>query len=171
MMNRIVRAGGIAAASLLATVALVPAAQADTRTFRDPAPHLTTVKVTHGTTNVTVKADVGPYRLGSYFTFWLDTTASNAGPEYKMEVWPNSDGISVLRVGNFSDAGRRVRCSGFRASADAFSSEYVSIKVPRSCIGNPGKVRVSVKARYDVPGPNITDWGPRKNAFFGWVEQ
>lgn len=170
MWNVIVRGAAVIGAALLATTTGLAPAQADTRTFRDQGAHLTTVEVIHGA-QVEVKASVGPYRIGSYFTFWLDTRASNAGPEYKMEVYPNSDGLAVLRVGNFSDKGRAVRCPGFRATADVFGPEVVTITVPRSCIGNPSRVRVAVRAYYDVPGPNVIDWGPGLRQFFGWVHR
>lgn len=169
MRTAILRAAAILAASLMTSVAVLTPAQADTRTFRDKGGRLTTVKVTHGGTNVTVAANVGPMEIGSYFTFWLDTNARNAGPEYKTEVYPNSDGLAVLRVGSFSDKGTAIRCDGFRASADVFGPEVVTIKVPRSCIGNPGRVRVAVRAYYEVPGPNVIDWGPARRQFFGWV--
>lgn len=169
MLTRTVRGAVIALISLLATFVAVQPAHAETRAFRDKGSHLTTVTVSHGPSNVIVRADVGPMRIGSYFTFWLDTVRSNAGPEYKMEIYPNSDGLAVLRVGNFRDQGKAVRCDGFRASADVFGPEIVTIKVPRSCIANPGSVRVSIRAYYDVKGPNFIDWGPGVKEFFGWV--
>ncbi len=171
MLTRITRGATLLALSLLASFAALQPAHADTRTFVDKGAHLTTVKVSHGASNVTVKANVGPMTFGSYFTFWLDTNAKNSGPEYKMVIYPNSDGMSVLRVGNFTDAGRSIRCDGFRASADIFGPQVVSITVPRSCIGYPRKVRVSVRAYYDVPGLNVIDWAPGKRQFFCWVHR
>jgi hypothetical protein len=171
MRTRITRGAAIIAAALLSTAALVPAAQADVQTFVDTGGHLTTVRVRHGADNVRVKAHVGPMRIGSYFTFWLDTDAENPGPEYKTKVYPNSDGVFVKRIEAFGDAGTNVDCDGFRASADVFGPEDVTILVPRSCIGTPTKIRVSIRAYYDVPGPNVVDWGPGRKKFFGWVER
>jgi len=171
MLTRITRSATVVALSLVATFATLQPAHADTATFRDKGAHLTTVTVTHGATNVTVKANVQRMTFGSYFTFWLDTNANNSGPEYKMVIHPNSDGMSVLRVGNFTDSGWSVRCNGFRASADVFGPQFVSIIVPRSCIGYPRKVRVSVRGYYDVPGPNVIDWAPGKRQFFCWVNR
>jgi hypothetical protein len=169
MSKPVTRAAAVAAACLTATVALAPAAAADTRTFRDKGGHLTTVVVAHSASKVTVTADVGPMDLGDHVTFWLDTDGHNAGPEYKAEVWPNSDGIALLRVGSFSSAGTAVDCDGFRATADVWGPEEVSIRVPRSCIGKPAKVRVAVRAHYEVKGPDVIDWGPATKKFFGWV--
>ena len=169
MPKHTVRAAAVAAACLTASVALAPAASADTRTFKDKGGHLTTVVVAHTSSKVTVTADVGPMDIGDYSTFWLDTDAQNSGPEYKAEVWPNSDGIHLLRVGSFSSAGTAVDCDGFRARADVYGPEEVSITVPRSCIGKPPEVRVAVRSFYDVPGPDVIDWGPATKKFFGWV--
>ncbi len=169
MRTPILRSAAIIAAALLSTAALIPPAQADVRTFVDTGGHLTTVRVRHGVENVRVKADVGPMELGSYFTFWLDTDADNPGPEYKTKVFPGSDGISLRRVEEFGDAGTTVDCNGFKASGDVFGPPDVTIVVPRSCIGTPSEVRVSIRAYYDVKGPNVIDWGPGTKKFFGWV--
>ncbi len=169
MLKRTARAAAVAAACLTATAALAPAAAADTRTFTDKGGHLTTVQVAHTKSKVRVVADVGPMDIGDYFTFWLDTDAGNKGPEYKAEVWPNSDGIALVRVGSFSSKGTRVRCDGFRATADVWGPEEVTITVPRSCIGKPARVRVAVRAYYEVKGPDVIDWGPATKKFFGWV--
>ncbi|GAA1433827.1 hypothetical protein GCM10009616_26700 [Microlunatus lacustris] len=169
MPKHTVRAAAVAAACLTATVALAPDAAAGTRTFKDGGAHLTTVVVAHTTSKLTVTADVGSMDIGDYFTFWLDTDADNRGPEYKAEVWPNSDGIALLRVGSFSSRGTPVDCDGFRARADVYGPQEVAITVPRSCIAKPSKVRVAVRAFYDVPGPDVIDWGPGTKKFFGWV--
>lgn len=168
-MKRLIRGAAVAAASALASVGLIPQASADTSTFHDPAPRITTVKVYHSSSIVKVKVNVGAYELGSNFKFWLDTDPSNPGPEYRTTVYPNSDGITLRKVEDFGQSGTEVPCDGFKASADAFGSSYVSIWVPRSCLGDPGKVRVSTRASYEVPGPNTVDWAPGKNAFYGWV--
>lgn len=169
MRQHTVRAAALAAACLTTTVALAPAAQADTRTFTDKGAHLTTVVVAHTASRIKVRADVGPFDIGDHATFWLDTDGGNRGPEYKAEVWPNSDGIQLLRVGRFASAGTAVDCDGFRATSDAFGPEEVTITVPRSCVGTPAKVRVAVRAFYEEEGPDVIDWGPATKKFFGWV--
>ena len=45
----------------------------------------------------------------------------------------------------------------------------VTIRVPRECLGTPDRVRVSVRANYSIPGPNVVDWGPGRKKFFDWV--
>ena len=171
MRTHVIRSAAIASAALLSTAALMQPAAADVEAFQDAGGHLTTVRVRHGVENVRVKAHVGAMEIGSYFTFWLDTDAGNPGPEYKAKVYPNSDGIHVKQVEEFGDPGTSVPCDGFRASADVFGPEDVTIVVPRSCIGMPSRVRVSIRAYYDVPGPNVLDWGPGMKKFFGWVDR
>jgi hypothetical protein len=169
MRTQVTRGAAIVAAALLSATALTQPAQADVRTFTDKGGHLTTVRVRHGAENVRVKAQVGETRPGSFITFWLDTDADNPGPEYKTKVFPGSDGISLRRVEEFGDAGTTVDCNGFKASGDVFGPPDVTIVVPRSCIGTPSEVRVSIRAYYDVKGPNVIDWGPGTKKFFGWV--
>jgi hypothetical protein len=169
MSIHLARIAAIGALALVASAATLTPAHADVVAFRDKGGHLTTVKVSHSNYRVAVKAYVGNMDIGDYFTFWLDTDGDNPGPEFKTEVYPNSDGLSVLRVESFGDDGQRVRCDGFRAAADVSGPRTVKISVPRSCIGDPDRVRVSVRASYDVAGPNVVDWAPTTRAFFGWV--
>ncbi len=154
--------------TVLSAFALAQPAAADTRTFTDRGGHVTTVTVRHSHSRVTVDAKVGTVTVGSSYTFWLDTDRTDAGPEYKTTIYPNSDGIELRRVERFSGNGTAVRCD-LRATADAYGSDHVVIRVPRSCLGYPAKVRASLRASYDVRGPNVIDWAPRKKAFFGWV--
>lgn len=169
MFTRLARVAATGALALLASAVVLTPAHADVVAFRDKGAHLTTVKVSHSNHRVAVKANVGPMAIGDYFIFWLDTDSDDPGPEFKTEVYPNSDGLAVLRVQNFRDDGRPVRCHGFRASADVSGPRTVKISVPRRCIGDPDRVRVSVRAYYDVAGPNVVDWAPTTRAFFGWV--
>ena len=163
-----VAAGGVAVAASLATVvATAQPAAADSTTFSDGGGHLTTVRVDHGN-DIRVKARVGDYNIGSHFSFWLDTDSDDPGPEYKIKVYPNSEVLPIRAVENFADTGSDIDCD-YRASADAHGSDYVSIKVPRSCLGTPDRIRVSVRANYSIPGPNVVDWGPARKKFFDWV--
>lgn len=169
------RGVAVAGLSLLASLAMVPAAHADTRTFADRAgdtgarADITTVRVSNGAHRVKVAIRPGRVAGGDSFRFWLDTRPKNAGPEYKVEVVANSDNFGLLRVGAFGQQGTPVSCAGLRATADQYAPDWVSISVPRSCLGNPGKVRVAVRGHYRYPGPDVVDWAPAKQKFFGWV--
>lgn len=172
------RAATIVGASLATSLAVAMPAYADTTTFADRTGEhgnradITSVKVANGSGGghrVAVLASVRSLEVRDYFTFWLDTRSSNAGPEYKVVVYPNSDGIGLQRVGSFGDGGTTVTCDGLRARADAFGPNEVAISVPRSCLGNPGKVRVAVHGRFVRGGTTYRDWAPKYRIFFGWV--
>jgi hypothetical protein len=164
--------GGGAAVALSLTTALATAqpAAADSTTFNDGGGHLTTVTVdnTYGPEDIRVKAKVGDYNSGSHFSFWIDTDSENAGPEYRIKVYPNSEVLPIQSVESFAGTGTNIDCD-YRASADAGGSKYVTIKIPRDCLGSPDRIRVSVRANYSVPGPNVVDWGPGRKQFFSWV--
>ncbi len=166
-VKRIVGGGAAVAVSLATALVTAQPAAADSTTFNDGGGYLTTVKVSHGD-DIRVKARVGAYNIGSHFSFWLDTDSDDPGPEYKIKVYPNSEVLPIRAVETFSSTGSAIDCN-YRARADAFGSKYVTIVVPRSCVGTPDRVRVSVRANYSIPGPNVVDWGPGRKKFFGWV--
>ena len=51
-----------------------------------------------------------------------------------------------MKVANFDSPGIKIKCDGLRVQADAGNDDapYAKIIVPRSCMGTPSKVRVSV---------------------------
>jgi hypothetical protein len=169
------RAAAVVGVTVLASLAALPPAQADTRRFHDRAgdtslpADITTVRVSNGADLVKVAIRPGRVDFGDSFTFWLDTRAKDPGPEYQVGVLPNSDAFGLVRVGAFGEQGTPVLCEGLRATADVFTPAWVSISVPRSCLHGFGKVRVAVKARYDNGGTSVVDWAPAKRKFFGWV--
>lgn len=164
-LTRIAVGGATVGLAVLTVAVTAQPAAAVVRTFDDGGGYLTTVRVRHGAENLRVKADVGAYEVGSRFVFWLDTDSDDPGPEYKISVFPNSEVAPLKAVETFADSGSDVSCD-YRASADAFGAHVVTIVVPRSCLGTPDAVGVSIKARYAVPGPNVTDYGPARQEFF-----
>jgi len=163
--------------AVIASLTALPSAQADTRRFHDPAgdtglpADLTAVRVSNGAETVEVVARPGRVGFQDRFTYWFDTSRKNPGPEYKVVVVPNSGDFGLLRVDAFGEQGSPVVCDGLRAMADHFTPGRVSTSVPRSCLDNPGKVRVSVKARYSDGDTSVVDWAPGKRRFFGWVDR
>jgi hypothetical protein len=174
MSRHLLRAAATGAVALLAGLLTTPAAQADIQTFPDVGGHITAVRVSHGPATVGITAYDAEMTLGTYYHFWIDTNSTNPGPEYKAEVYPNSDGIFLKRVGNFASSGIIIRCEGLRAIADVFGEDYAKVVVPRSCIGAPSRVRVSVVGYYDENDDNridITDWAPGEERFYPWVNR
>lgn len=179
MIKQALRGAGVAAASALAVAAVAVPAHADTRYFADRvgdtgwAGDISKVKVANssaGNTRIGVRAQVGEYDPGDLFTFWFDTNRNNPGPEYKVAAYANSDGPQLQRLEAFGERGRAVPCRGLRATADAFGPEEVSVAVPRSCMGSPRAVGVSLRARYhDDHGQEIVDWAPSERRFYAAV--
>lgn len=173
--RRVRRGAAVVAVALLASLSALPSAEADTRRFRDAAgdtglpADLTTVRVSNGPDTVKITARPGRVEFEDLFVYWLDTRPKNPGPEYKVVVVPNSDAFGLLRVGAFGERGTPVTCDGLRATADHFTPDRVSTSVPRSCLRNPGKVRVAVKARYTDGDASVVDWAPARRSFYGWV--
>jgi hypothetical protein len=76
-----------------------------------------------------------------------------------------------MRIEKFGQQGRAVPCDGLRGRGDVYGPKTVSVTVPRSCVGDPDKVRVSVRGYFDVKGPNVVDWAPGFKKLGGWVRR
>lgn len=170
-MSLSVRVAAIALGAAVSILGAGTAAHADTKSFSDPKPNITKVTVKHSSKSIKVTTKTGKFRVGSYFTVYLDTDPKNPGPEYRNDIYPNSEVSPLKRVEKFGNKGKTVACDGLTAKADAFGPKKVTLKVPRSCVGKPSKVRVSVRGYYDVKGPNVVDWAPGKKKFTGWVHR
>jgi hypothetical protein len=174
MSRHLLRAAAAGVVALFAGLLAAPSAQADIQTFPDVGEHITSVRVSHGPMTLGISANDRDMTLGTYYHFWIDTNSTNPGPEYKAEVYPNSDGIYLKRVGNFASTGIIIRCSGLRAIADVFGDEYAKVIIPRSCIGGPGRVRVAVVGYYDENNDqhiDVVDWAPGEERFYAWVNR
>jgi hypothetical protein len=171
-MPRILRrAAAVVAAALVPAAILVPTAHADIAEFPDPGAHITKLRVVHGPATVGVTAFDADMEFTTYYRFWLDTNASDPGPEYRVDVNPNSEVIPLLKVANFASPGiKQPSCTGLRVQADASGDdEFAKVIVPRSCMGTPSRVRVSVVGYYE--DPDITDWAPGTERFTAWVNR
>lgn len=165
------RAAAVAAAALLPAAFLVPAAHADITYFTDVGGHITKLRVRHGPT-VDVTAYDTEMEFSTRYEFWLDTNPKDPGPEYRVDALPNTEVIPLQKVANFDSGGIDLKCSGLRVLADASDGDdtpYAKIIVPRSCLGTPSKVRVSVVGFYETP--KVTDWAPGERLFYGWVNR
>ena len=181
MLKHTLRGITAAAGATVLAVAMAAPASAATRYFADEpgdtggAGDITVVKVANsseGNTRIGVRAQVGEFSPGDSFTVWFDTRRSDRGPEYKVDLVANSDAFGLARVETFRSRGTAVRCSGLRVTADALTAREIAISVPRSCMGSPRKVRVSLKAQYlDADGAATVDWAPAQRTFFGSVSR
>jgi hypothetical protein len=166
-----VRIAAVALGTALSAAGATSAAHADTRSWKDPKPNITKVTVKHSKKNVKVTTTTGVIRPGTYLTVYLDTDPSDPGPEYRNDLVPASELSPLMRIDGFGQHGTAVPCDGLRGRGDVFGPKTVSVTVPRSCLGNPSKVRVSVRGYFDVKGPNVVDWAPGFKKFTGWVRR
>jgi hypothetical protein len=173
MHRFLARTGALVAVTAASLALSTLPSEAATRTFYDgdssSEMDLTRVKVTNGTTYLTVTADVGSMTVEDRFYLWVDTDSDNAGPEYRGTAIPNSEWQLLRKVGSFSDGGKSIAGCDVMGQADVFSEPTVVWKIKRSCMKNPGKVRVTVRARYQAAGDIKSDWGPGYRKFFPWV--
>ena len=170
MSRSLLRAAAAGAAALLAGLVTAPSAQADIQTFSDVGGHITAVRVSHGPRTVGITAYDTEMAIGTYYRFWIDTNPDDPGPEYKSDVYADSDGLYLMKVANFASSGIKFRCAGLDAIADTDGPEYAKITIPRSCIGTPSRVRVAVVGFYDE-NPDVVDWAPGEERFYPWVNR
>jgi hypothetical protein len=170
MSRHLLRAAAAGVVALLAGLWTAPSASADIRIFPDVGAHITGVRVSHGPRSVAVTAYDAEFTFTTHYHFWLDTNPADPGPEYKVPVYPDSDGLYLAKVANFASSGIRVPCAGLDAVADTDGPEYAKIWVPRSCIGTPSRIRVAVVGYYDE-NPDVVDWAPGVERLYPWVSR
>jgi hypothetical protein len=165
-----------ACAAALTLTGLAGPASADKSHFADRRGDnvrldITGVAVLHSKTKVVVGAGVRGLEGGDMLSVWYDTVPRNPGPEYKLEVIANSDFGGVRRVAGWRAGGgqRWVRCRGMRATADGFGPDRVRTSVPRTCLRNPRRVRVTVRMQPGSADGRGQDWAPSRRQMFGWV--
>jgi hypothetical protein len=172
MPRNLGRAIAVAASSLFAGVVLAPSAQADIVIFPDVGGHITSVRVSHGPATIGVTARDAEMEFDTRYEFWLDVNPSDPGAEYRVDVIPNAEVLPLMKVANFDSPGIKTKCDGLRVLADASDGDetpYAKIIVPRSCVGTPSQVRVSVVGFYQ--DPDIVDWAPGERRFYPWVNR
>lgn len=161
-------------AGLVATMLAMPGpANAGSGSFDDPVGDSTSVDITRvrlvhrNAVKVTVRSAV-PLGVGQTHAFWIDT-GRGPRPTYAVKFRPNSDfGSQLGVVESFGQRPSRfVRCPGLRAGADIFEDAPVTVRIPRSCLGDPRRVRVAVRFADETTGS--VDWAPERRAFGPWV--
>lgn len=166
-----IRTAAVLLGATLSVAGATTAAHADTKSWKDPKPNITKVKVKHSSKTIKVTTTTGRIRPGTYLTVYFDTDPSNPGPEYRNDLIPASELSPLMRIDKFGQQGTAVPCDGLRGRGDVFGPKTVSVSVPRSCVADPTKVRVSVRGYFDVKGPNVVDWAPGFHEFTGWVRR
>lgn len=175
----------VCAVAFAAVVGLVGPAAAETRVFFDATGEtggrfadITRVSVDNATVGdrVIVRANVGRLRIGDASHLWVSTSRRNPGPEYRMTVIPDSDGLWLDRMGDdfWGPVERRIACPGLRARSSASGGtaddpDHVRFSIPRSCIGSPARIQVALRHKYNAEVVR-NDWAPGYKRFFGVVQ-
>ena len=159
---------------LLLAAAAAPAT-ADTQVFDDPVGDATfvdisRVRVIHRDSVIVRVRSAVPLTTGQLYAFWIDA-GHGRRPDYYVDFRANAGFDDALRrVRYFGD--RRslfVQCPGMRARADIFAAKPVSIRIPRRCLKNPGRVRVAVQFKDESMG--TVDWAVDHRTFGPWVKR
>ncbi|MBD3926202.1 hypothetical protein IEZ26_16375 [Nocardioides cavernae] len=166
-------ARALAAVTVGAVLALPGTAHAGHGSFDDPvgdstAVDITRVRVVHANAvKVRVRSAV-PLDAGQVYSFWIDT-GRGPRPTFHVSFRANSDfGSGIAVVESFGQRPiRTVQCPGMRAHADMFDDQPVSVRIPRTCLGDPKRVRVAVKFEDEITGS--ADWAPERRTFGPWV--
>lgn len=108
---------------------------------------------------------------GDGLVVWIDTDPKDDAPEYYAGGIANSDLLGIRAVDTWSAEGTWVDCPRFRMRADQFSpGNRAVLSIPRGCLGDPGRVRVSVLTlRANPDGTATRDVAPDQNRFYAWV--
>ena len=156
-------------------LAMAPApATADTQVFDDAVGDSTfvdisRVRVVHRDSVVVRVQSAVPLAAGQLYAFWIDA-GHGPQPDYYVAFRANTDFDEVLRlVRSFSDRRSLIPCRGIRLRADIFTDEPVSIRIPRRCLQNPGRVRVAVQFKDENAG--TVDWAADRRTFGPWVRR
>lgn len=163
----------------IAASALVAPAHADTRTVTDPnesgtAADTRRVKVSHYYNasgvrgRVVVRARVGKVTFGDRFELWLDTPAGPARPGYFAQIRPETEYGPILEVAGWKTRGK-ASCSRWEARSVSGDDETVTFSIPRACLGNPRRIRVSLRSVYQLNQGVVRDWVPKYRKLTPWV--
>lgn len=167
------------AGALAVVVALPGVASADAATFRDAhrdvlaSNDVHRVRVVNGAdggTRVRVAVTLRNLRFGDRVQVWLDTDASDRGPEFRVWGTADSDDLGVRAVERWHGTGREVACPRLRVRmSNDDPQERARFLVPRPCLDGPGAVRVSVHSRRVTENGAQNDWAPALRRWYAWV--
>lgn len=168
------RLGCVSAALAVATSLTSAPASADVRDFADPpraapgAIDIRNVRVDNATarpSSIIVRVRLRDIDFGDGMTVYVDTRPRNAGPEYKIEAFADSEFV-LRRVDTWAARGRNVRCDDDRVSMTQ-SSRRARFVFPRTCVANPGRVRIAVHAFRE----GSSDWAKARRTWLGFVRR
>ncbi len=122
---------------------------------------------------------VRSYRSGSSLSVFIDTNRRRTGPEFVFQggTFEGSDYALVKAQGWKAAKGQAepMRCDyGMKLN---YVENTALVRIARSCLGNPGAIRVEVKtggehvAQGNEPATTEVDWLGRPREFTRWVKR
>ncbi len=168
----------VAAAAVVASIAPTVPAHADVRRFTDPrhdtssTVDILAVRVDNSTTHrnkVIVTVRQANVRFGDSITIYVDTRAKDPGPEYAIAGTTASEYL-MRHQERWSGYGKPIpfQC-GYRLRIHQRTDATRAV-IPRHCLGDPGRVRVAVKAVRGQP-PTSRDWAEARRSWLPWVRR
>jgi hypothetical protein len=162
------------AVGALALVVSMPMAPADaaTRLFRDAAGDVTAgtdiqrVRV-HNAARVLVTVTFRDIRgnRGGGFSVFFDTVKSRLGPEFGASAGlARGTDFSIVRMRHWHATSDPISCP--LELTNNYLEDTSTFTVARSCLNNPGRVRVSVTS---TNNRQVTDWAPAFHTFYAGV--
>ncbi|GEP32823.1 hypothetical protein NSZ01_05910 [Nocardioides szechwanensis] len=168
-VSTVARAAALAGVAVL-TLGLAGPAFAESTSQTDPADvggasltDIRKVTLNHGTEQVITKvrftdlqetSEAGP----SGMTIYFDTRPGRKGPEFRLDTGLQSGtDYQLSRVQGWTSPGEPLSCD--HSLRLGWATDVATLRVARTCLGNPAKVRVAVKMvdLYDGSHP-VTDW-------------
>jgi hypothetical protein len=179
MRSTILGAAALSVAAL--TLSQLAPASADGIGVSDPKDldhgvDLRSVVVDHGATNLvvtTTHTDLREsFRSGSAGAVFIDTDASDPGPEYVLAggYFVGTDYILLSTDGFARSAWGEPVEGSYRMKVD-YDQEHVRMRISRDAIGSPEEVRVAVRVAGAKPDGSNTrrDWLGAPRSFTDWV--
>jgi len=123
------------------------------------------VVVEHTKKRLRIKTRLDEVVVGVEYAVYIDTRRNNAGPEWLISAYPDSEWV-ILRVAGWKDQGEQgPSCGRARYSLDS-DPAVAKVRVPSRCLNLGKRVRVSVRMH---DGGHGVDWAPARRDFSHWV--
>ncbi|MGH8867056.1 MAG: hypothetical protein ACRDYU_03555 [Actinomycetes bacterium] len=101
---------------------------------------------------------------------YVNTDANDPGPEYRAGGTADSDDLTLHAVERWSSEGTLVDCPGLRVAMDTDDpSERARFRLPRTCLDEPGAVRVAAHSSRLTSNGSQNDWAPSYRHYYPWV--
>lgn len=117
---------------------------------------------------IVVRVRAGEVDHGDRFNLWLDRPGDRAGIRYHAQMLPDAGYEAVQKVKGWRVRGTKA-CDRWEARLTAGPDQVAVFSIPRTCLGEPDRVRVAVRVTYDPSGEVYRDWVPETRTFTDWV--